>query len=524
MEELNLHNLSFDNLDDLDDFSDSRRSPSMVASNTFPIHIPSSSGSNASAPVEAAGEKREPKGARQIYLITYASVDVVKVPDREYFANIVSTLFSRNDQENIVKQWVCGAEMHPTTRGFHYHLALKLDKARRWKTVRALLKSEYQIDVDFTEWHDSYHKAHEYVSKQDMHYRTSPGHPPIDNAPPTANAIATKRRLAFERAEAAAAGENPAKKAKRETLHAKDMFGILIPNKIRNQKQLARLAKVQQRQGNNDLVDWIASHPSQKYRQDVIDSAWLVEDAEEIAEREEKPLLELLQEALRQDCRTDVESGVVCDGAWLAAALEIIEKNPGAIQENACASYNGKVFSAKTFSQMILNALRYGRSKGHNVMLIGPSDTGKSFLLAPLLLIYMCFVCPAKTSFNFVGALETEVVVFNDIRYDPNGGGDRDFMPWGQLLNLLDGSPINVSMPKTHFTSDVQWTKRQPIFASSDKKIMRIMNGKFDQGESNQMDNRWVYVALSHVWQGGDLKHDLIACPRCFAQLVLTDY
>ena len=112
----------------------------------------------------------------------------------------------------------------------------------------------------------------------------------------------------------------------------------------------------------------------------------------------------------------------------------------------------------------------------------------KSFMLAPLQEIYDCFVSPSNSTFNFVGALEKEVLFFNDFRYKANGVGDKEFMVWSQLLNLLEGAPMNVAMPKNHFAQDVQWSKRPPIFATSDERISRILNGRLDKGETSQMD------------------------------------
>ena len=77
-------------------------------------------------------------------------------------------------------------------------------------------------------------------------------------------------------------------------------------------------------------------------------------------------------------------------------------------------------------------------------------------------------MCPAATSFNFVSAVDKEVLLFNDLRYGENVKGDKDFLPWKDLLNSLDGSKLNVVMPKNNFASDMEWTKKQPIFATSD--------------------------------------------------------
>ena len=131
-------------------------------------------------------------------------------------------------------------------------------------------------------------------------------------------------------------------------------------------------------------------------------------------------------------------------------------------------------------------------------------------------------MCPAATSFNFVRAVEKEVLLFNDLRYGENGKGDKDFLPWQDLLNLLDGSKLNVAMPKNHFASDMEWVKKQPIFATSEKKIVRAVSGRLDAGETSQMDERWTYIELKHSYDKDQINYNLIPCSRCFAELILT--
>ena len=55
-----------------------------------------------------------------------------------------------------------------------------------------------------------------------------------------------------------------------------------------------------------------------------------------------------------------------------------------------------------------------------------------------------------------------------------------DFLPCQDPLSLLDGLKLNVAMPKNNFSSDMEWTKKQPIFATFDK-IVRVMSGRIDE-------------------------------------------
>ena len=58
----------------------------------------------------------------------------------------------------------------------------------------------------------------------------------------------------------------------------------------------------------------------------------------------------------------------------------------------------------------------------------------------------------------------------------------------------------------------MEWTKKQPIFATSDKKIVRVMSGRIDAGETSQMDQRWTYIELKYSYQKEQINYDLIPC------------
>ena len=134
-------------------------------------------------------------------------------------------------------------------------------------------------------------------------------------------------------------------------------------------------------------------------------------------------------------------------------------------------------------------------------MLVGPTNCAKSFMLMPLRLIYDCFMSPSNNAFNFVTDLDKEIIFFNDLRYLPNGEGDKKFMPWDQFLNLLEDAPINVAMPKNFYSEDKEWSKLQPIFSTSDQSIVRFIQGIVDLGETKQMDARWEVIVFHYQWK-----------------------
>jgi len=91
--------------------------------------------------------------------------------------------------------------------------------------------------------------------------------------------------------------------------------------------------------------------------------------------------------------------------------------------------------------------------------------------LKPLAEIYNTFINPASGTFAWVGAESAEVVFLNDFRWS------EKIMPWSDLLNLLEGTPIHIPAPKTHFAEDILWTRLSPIFCTSQAKIRKYEGG-----------------------------------------------
>ena len=59
--------------------------------------------------------------------------------------------------------------------------------------------------------------------------------------------------------------------------------------------------------------------------------------------------------------------------------------------------------------------------------------------------MYRSFVNPATSNFAWVGAEEAELLFLNDFCWSPQ------IVPWHDLLLLLEGQPVHVPAPKTHF-------------------------------------------------------------------------
>ena len=112
--------------------------------------------------------------------------------------------------------------------------------------------------------------------------------------------------------------------------------------------------------------------------------------------------------------------------------------------------------------------------------------------------MFDCFFYPSNSKFNFVTAINKEIIFFNDLVYGPNDKGDDRFQPQNPFLNLLEGTLVHVAMTENVYVSDREWTALQPIFATSNQCIVCIINGKIDYGETDQVNERLNYIEFSY--------------------------
>ena len=118
-----------------------------------------------------------------------------------------------------------------------------------------------------------------------------------------------------------------------------------------------------------------------------------------------------------------------------------------------------------------------------------------------------------------MNAPDKEIIFLNDIRYEDDR--EKQFMPRNMFLNLLEGITVNISRIKNLYWQGFEWFERQPIFATGENPIVRICDGKLDEGETQQMAQHWKIMKFKHQYLGDKVNDDLIAFSSCFAKLFL---
>jgi len=91
--------------------------------------------------------------------------------------------------------------------GIHSHLAVKLDRQKRWLSVRNTLDRVHGIKVNLSDGHTNYFDAEEYVTKSDEEFIESQNHPDL-----TAGFVPRKNSASNTRRSTSSASEPSQKK------------------------------------------------------------------------------------------------------------------------------------------------------------------------------------------------------------------------------------------------------------------------------------------------------------------------
>lgn len=455
----------------------------------------------------------ETRDLRRVYLLTYSQADVNKFPTRKSFAEAVLAAFS--GANNKVLQWCCSQERHQHA-GVHYHMCVKLNRCQRWLSAKRSLTKSHGISVHFSNIHANYYTAWRYVTKEDHSAVESDGHPDLNttDGPKTMNAHMANRRSRRKRVMqkmsecesddegclgldmstiAELANEQQSKKVKkRKRLSAFDFSQIIVNKGLRNRTDVLAFAHMQKNEGKTDMAEFIVNRGS-KVVNEVIATAWEMEEAKTAQERMAKSRMEILREARGETCKCEPTS------QWHAFALQLMENNG---------------ISCESFANAVEELLHKGRGKYRNIMLTGPANCGKTFLLNPLNTIFKTFTNPASTSFAWVGAEQAEVVFLNDFRWSPQ------IIAWHDFLLMLEGQLVHLPAPKSHFAKDTVFDSDTPIFATSKHQLVFVKNGAIDERETEMMSVRWKVFNFNRQIPPSQQK-EVVACPACFARLVL---
>ena len=284
----------------------------------------------------------------------------------------------------------------------------------------------------------------------------------------------------------------PKKQNKRKRLSAFEFSQIIVEKGLKNRTDALAFAFMQKNEGKTDLAEFIINR-GVKTVNEAIATAWEMEGATSKQLRTAKSRLQILEEAANEPCQ--------CEPVlqWKELAVQLLKNNG---------------IAPESFANAMKELLHKGRGKYRNIMLTGPENCGKTFLLNPLNKIYKTFTNPASTSFPWVGAEEAEIVFLNYFRWS------QQIIAWHDLLLMLEGQLVHLPAPKSHFAKDTVFDSDTPILATSKHQLVFVKNGAIDERETEMMTVRWkVFNFNRQIPQAEQQK--VTVCPPCFANLIL---
>ena len=389
--------------------------------------------------------------------------------------------------------------------GKHYHMAIKLSAPKRWKGAKDYVSKKYEIALHFSDQSHGYHAAYKYVcnNKPFTDVLHSPGHPNLQEigSPKTKRAFTqfsdnAKKRKMSASTSTVTLNENQPSASKPKNLYNIDVSKFILANNIRSESELMVVAKARHREGEKDLYKFIINKSS-KSLSELIDLTWKMNDASKNVERAKESRISILKAHLQKECLPQ------CHGEWLVCARQVLQQNG---------------INLYCFASALRQLLEKGRQKRLNVLLIGPTNCRKSFLLNPLELIYKTFINLATAKYAWTGLDECEVAYLNDIRWSP------ELIDWSDLLLLLEGQTVHLPRPKNAFATDLCIPRENtiPIFATSKGPIE--FYGKYnsrDERENDMLSSRWNTFQFSVQIPLSECK-DMPACTHCFSNLVMA--
>jgi len=387
---------------------------------------------------------------RRTYLVTYSQADLDKFATRREFGEAVEAAFNAGSGKVEVSYWACCMETHENTGGQHYHCSVKLSGPKRWNRVRQNLATRYGINVNFSESAENYYNAYRYVTKTDTNVYESPNHPDLRQigSPKTKYCMKAyqqkhKNARQLKHKQQNEPEQTTVKPPKVRRLSNLDVSEFLVKHNITTDTELYAKAHEQQEDGKKDLAQFVLSRNA-KSLQNIIATTWKMRSAAEQLARKEKPPMDMIRDCAEGDC---VEG---CNGVWLDCAIEVLQNNRT---------------HPIIFAHAIRDLLEKGRGKFRNVMIIGPANCAKTFLLNPITKIFKTFTNPANNKYAWLGAESSEVIFLNDFRWS------SEMIAWKELLLLLEGQTVHLPSPKNHYSSDICIDADTPVFAIGKSRV-----------------------------------------------------
>ena len=137
-----------------------------------------------------------------------------------------------------------------------------------------------------------------------------------------------------------------------------EVSSFCIDNGIRTRKELLAKANIQKKEGKLDLAAFVLNRTS-KAVTELVETAWDMENAAEDLQKLDRERMTVVYDQADLECTPGCE-----DELWLKSALEVLTNNN---------------IDARQFASSLVALVSKGRGKFRNVLLVGPTNCGKTF-------------------------------------------------------------------------------------------------------------------------------------------------
>ena len=461
---------------------------------------------NAETSVVYLDEKQN--NTKRVFLVTLSNFNRVTFPRRMSFGAAVVEAFGANN----VEYFVASKEPHETPGKYHYHCAIKLKNPVRWLSAKKYLKENFNCVCNFAVSNSLYAGAYRYATKSDHTFFEASvlvRHPNLDLISKTYERALTANTTYRENAQKRKAndggeGSSGAKPKKRTRAEFRADLGLfIVENSIKKEIELVALAKSRLVSGDRKLFDYLFNM-KKRDRVELVSDAWRFADSDTILREENIAVMKYIMEK-NYPCECN-------EGEWKWCAQNLFERNN---------------IDLNDFREALQRCLTLGRRKHNNLMLVGPTSSGKTFLLKPLQkMVPHVFSNPPGSTFGWMGAENANLVFLNDMRWKPPGPTHHGNISWEAFFNLLEGNDVSLPAAMNVQSEHVHIKRPIPILATSISPITYFVNNPMEPqtdthvGENRMMAERWVTFTFT-VSIPGDEQREVPPCGACFKEFLL---
>ena len=454
------------------------------------------------------------------YLLTYSQANMELFPthmgnSRIQFGEACVAAFGG---VAAVDFYCVGLEEHQDG-GKHFHVSILLSKPKRWIGAQQYLSS-LGMRVNFATSGTMYAGAYYYSTKTDNDYHhgdASKQHPRRDVIGTNSKAAeankAYRQSAASKRdAKSAAAADVgiPSKKVKKDKpkrMSKLNAVDIITSQQLSNDDELMLYAKSRREKvGDARLLEYLVK-VGEKGRGELMRDAKKLETCAENVALANTQRVDIIHSVLQTEaCTCDIKA------FWLALAFDICEKN--GIDRNMM----GRAF---------YNAIVHGRKKHNNILILGESNCGKTFLVAPLRRVFKkCFSSPAASGFAWDKVETAQLILLNDYRWAPLEKHGN--ITWSAFLRLLEGDECKLPAPMNHKSEHYEISHKNDvaIFCTTGsmitywKKDADEAQTKRHATENKMMAERWHKPFCLTYEFSEDKKADCDPCAWCFCKFI----